>query len=73
MVQKNDAPEQEKEQETRPRGVKKVVSRRVREPKSTEETKFYTAEILESHALFSLCASVWGPEKVVLRASKFGR
>ncbi|HWR31680.1 MAG TPA: Lon family ATP-dependent protease [Negativicutes bacterium] len=37
-----------------------------------EELRKFTEEVLEAHAVFNMCASVWGPEKVVLRASKFG-
>ena len=39
---------------------------------SEEEMRKFTEEVLEAHAVFNMCASVWGPEKVVLRASKFG-
>ena len=77
MVQKKGTAEaeQEREQEQgekKPRSVKKTGSRRMKVPNDPESMHLYTAELLESHALFNLCASVWGPEKVVLRASKFG-
>ena len=53
--------------------AKKTVKRRTAKRKHTpEEAKEYAALALETRAVFNICASVWGPEKVVLRASKFG-
>ena len=76
MVRKKDVSDTETKSEIKP----ETKTRRARKTRkivygasmSEEEMRKFTEEVLEAHAVFNMCASVWGPEKVVLRASKFG-
>ncbi len=76
MVRKKDV----SDTETKPEPKLEPKTRRARKTRkivygasmSEEEMRKFTEEVLEAHAVFNMCASVWGPEKVVLRASKFG-
>ena len=76
MVRKKDVSDTETKPEIKP----EPKTRRARKTRkivygasmSEEEMRKFTEEVLEAHAVFNMCASVWGPEKVVLRASKFG-
>ena len=46
--------------------------RAVKRKMSEAEMEQYTEMVLQAGAVFNMCASIWGPEKVVLRAGKFG-
>ena len=72
MVRKKDAPESEPKTVAKPRKARKTSKSIYAAPMTDEEIQKFTEEVLEAHAVFNMCASVWGPEKVVLRASKFG-
>ena len=63
MARKKEAPEQEQ---------KPATKRRRSRSASAEENQRLAENLLETNAIFNMCAAVWGPEKVVLRASKFG-
>ena len=63
MALKKEAPEQEQ---------KPATKRRRSRSASAEENQRLAENLLETNAIFNMCAAVWGPEKVVLRASKFG-
>ena len=63
MARKKEAPEQEQ---------KPATKRRRGRSASAEENQRLAENLLETNAIFNMCAAVWGPEKVVLRASKFG-
>jgi ATP-dependent Lon protease len=72
VVRKKDAPESEPKTVAKPRKARKTSKAIYAAPMTDEEIQKFTEEVLEAHAVFNMCASVWGPEKVVLRASKFG-
>lgn len=72
MVQKKDTPETEPKPAAKPRKTKRIGKRASAAPMTEEELQKFTERVLEADAIFNMCASVWGPEKVVLRASKFG-
>jgi ATP-dependent Lon protease len=63
VARKKEAPEQEQ---------KPATKRRRSRSASAEENQRLAENLLETNAIFNMCAAVWGPEKVVLRASKFG-
>ena len=63
MARKKEAPEQEQ---------KPATKRRRSRSASAAENQRLAENLLETNAIFNMCAAVWGPEKVVLRASKFG-
>ena len=63
MARKKEAAEQEQ---------KPATKRRRSRSASAEENQRLAENLLETNAIFNMCAAVWGPEKVVLRASKFG-
>ena len=60
-------PEQENEQP----GIKSRKRRAVKKI-SEQEQQRYLQTRLEADAVFNMCASIWGADKFVLRASKFG-
>lgn len=69
MVQKkigSPAPEPEAEPKAKTAGVRKA-----RRKKDLESDPRYIELALEARAVFNMYASVWGPEKIVLRAGKF--
>ena len=69
MVQKKSIlPEGETAAEQK---AKPIRIRKVRRKKSLEADPRYVELVLEARAVFNMCASVWGPEKIVLRAGKF--
>ena len=73
MTRKKDAPEQEPKPAEKPRRKRGKSAQRVVIDLSPADENLHLAEkLLETNAIFNMCASVWGPEKVVLRASKFG-
>ena len=72
MARKKDAPEQEQKPAAKPRRKRPASVPISDEAPSAEENQRIAEKLLETNALFNLCASVWGPENVVLRASKFG-
>ena len=73
MTRKKDAPEQEPKPAVKPRRKRAKSVQRVGIDLSPGEENLRLAEkLLETNAIFNMCASVWGPEKVLLRASKFG-
>ena len=64
-----ESQDMENEQVPKPKKVRKVRSAK----KISEQDLQRFAEIgLEAEAVFSMCASIWGADKFVLRASKFG-
>lgn len=72
MVQKKDSTDKEPEAGPKLRKARKTRKNNLVTPMTDEEMQKFAEEVLEAHAIFNMCASVWGPEKVVLRASKFG-
>ena len=72
MVRKKDVSDTETKPEPKTRSARKTRKIVYGASMSEEEMRKFTEEVLEAHAVFNMCASVWGPEKVVLRASKFG-
>ena len=64
-----EASETENEQ---PVKMKKSRKRRVVRKISEQDLQRYAEVSLEADAVFSMCASIWGADKFVLRASKFG-
>ena len=67
--QKTDNTEPELPGEPKVRRTKKM---RVRKARTEEEEARFAAITLDSEAIFAMCASIWGPDKLVLRANKFG-
>lgn len=69
MERDKGKPEEKKETLTKTGKVRKVRASK----KPSEEALQRLAEIgIEAEAVFAMCASIWGPDKFVLRASKFG-
>ena len=64
-----ETPETENEQ---PDKMKKSRKRRIVRKISEQELQRYAEISLEAEAVFNMCASIWGADKFVLRASKFG-
>lgn len=54
-----------------PQAPAKTGPRKLRRKKGIETDPRYVELALEARAVFNMCASVWGPEKIVLRAGKF--
>ncbi len=72
MVRKKEASGTENKVAPKPRKTRKIDRTGYAAEMTEEEMHKFAEEVLETHAVFNMCASVWGPEKVVLRASKFG-
>ncbi len=69
MDQEKDAPAEKPKKVVKSGKVRKV---RIAKPPSEEELQRFAEIGIEAEAVFSMCASIWGPDKFVLRASKFG-
>jgi ATP-dependent Lon protease len=67
--QEKDAPAEKPKKVVKSGKVRKV---RIAKPPSEEELQRFAEIGIEAEAVFSMCASIWGPDKFVLRASKFG-
>ncbi len=69
MARKKEPQEIVAEQPVKEKKVRKVrVAKRI----SEQDLQRFAEIGLEAEAVFSMCASIWGPDKFVLRASKFG-
>lgn len=72
MVHDKGASDKDFDKPQRPSKSSKPGRGRRNSAMTEDDLHKFTEELLEANAIFNMCASVWGPDKLVLRASKFG-